>query len=124
MAERDAGCGSPIAYLALGRGTDVYTAERARIGTVDEVLFVESEDVFEGIVVATAGGRRFVESGRIDRIYERCVLTTLTADEARSLPEPEGGPPVFAADPASGSGRSLGAWLTRLFGGGGGWKRG
>jgi sporulation protein YlmC with PRC-barrel domain len=115
-------CGSPIAYLVLAKGTAVYSSARERIGTVDEVLFVAEEDVFDGIVVQTAAGRRFVDSDRVERIYERCVITTLTAEQAAALPEPEGGPPVLGVDPAAGTGRSLKDRLFRLFGRGEGWK--
>jgi len=115
-------CGSPIAYLVLAKGTAVYSAARERIGTVDEVLFVEAEDVFDGIVISTGDGRRFVDADRVDQIFERCVLTTLTAEQAAALPEPEAGPPVLGVDPAAGTGHSFRDRLSRLFGRGGGWK--
>ncbi|HEY7694263.1 MAG TPA: hypothetical protein VH816_18145 [Gaiellaceae bacterium] len=122
MADGATDCGSPIAYLVLAKGTAVYSSARERIGTVDEVLFVADEDVFDGIVIQTDGGRRFVDSDRVEQIYERCVITTLSAEQAAALPEPEGGPPVLGVDPAAGTGHSLKDRLSRLFGRGGGWK--
>jgi hypothetical protein len=116
-------CGSPISYLVLAQGTPVYASGREQVGTVDQVLYVEEEDVFEGILIQTDDGPRFVDADRIDGIYERCVLMTMTPEQAKRLPEPEGGPPVFEADPAEASGPSLRDRLRRLFGRGGWEKR-
>jgi hypothetical protein len=115
-------CGSPVSYLALGPGTAVYAEGRERIGTVERVLYVEAEDVFDGIVIQTQDGLRFVDADQVDQIYERCVITTLTPEQASRLPLPEGGPPVFRVDPAEATGRSLRDRLRRLFGKGG-WKK-
>jgi hypothetical protein len=115
MAEETTEWGSPIAYLVLERGTPVRAAGREQIGTVEHVLFVPEEDVFDGIVVQTAGGLRFVDADAVDRIYERCVLTTLSAEEARSLPAPEDGPAVYDVDPSDGIGPSLHDHYRRLF---------
>ena len=115
-------CGSPISYLALGQGTAVYAAGRERIGAIEKVLYVEAEDVFDGIVIQTDDGLRYVDADQVDRIYERCVITTLTAEQARQLPLPTGGPPVFQVDAAEETGRSFRDRLRRLFGKGG-WKK-
>jgi hypothetical protein len=116
MPDESPDCGSPIAYLVLQPGTAVYASGRKQIGTVEHVRFVEEEDVFEGIVIRTGAGLRFVDSDRVERIYERCVLTTLTPEEAEALPAPESGPAVYHADPADGRGTSLGDRFRRLFG--------
>jgi hypothetical protein len=116
MADEHLDCGSPIAYLVLRSGTAVYTSGKEQIGTVDRILFVQEEDVFDGIVIQTSGGLRFVDSDQVDRIYERCVMTTLSLEDARSLPPPTDGPPVYAADPAEWQDKSLTARFRRLFG--------
>ena len=116
-------CGSPISYLVLGPGTPIYASGNERIGTVEQVLYVETEDVFDGIVIRSDGDLRFVDADQVDQIYERCVITSLTAEEARRLPPPAGGPPVFQVDPAEATGRSFGDRVRRLFGKGGGWKK-
>ncbi len=108
-------CGSPIAYLVLEPGTAVYASDHSRIGKVEHVLFVPEEDVFDGIVVETGDGPRFVDATDIDRIYERCVITALTAEQARALPPPEPGPPVFHDDPALGAGSSVRDLYLKLF---------
>jgi hypothetical protein len=115
-------CGAPISYLVLGQGTAVYAAGRERIGAVERVLYVEAEDVFDGIVIQTNQGLRFVDAGQVDQIYERCVITTLTPEQARQLPPPVGGPLVFNVDPAEATGPSVRERIRRLFGKGG-WKR-
>lgn len=116
MTDQTVDCGSPIAYLVLQPGTPVYTAARERIGTVERVLFVQAEDVFDGIVVQTDQGLRFVDAPEVDRIFERCVITSLSLEQARALPLPEQGPAVYGVDPSQGTGRSLGDHFRRWFG--------
>ena len=45
------------------------------------------EHIFDGIVIDTPDGRRFVDAPEVARIFERAVVLTITADEARELPE-------------------------------------
>ena len=115
MAEENPDWGSPIAYLVLAKGTPVYAAGETYVGTVGHVLFVPEKDIFDGIVVQTDGGERFVDADRVDQIYERRVITTLTADDVRALPPPKDAPPVYGVDPSEDTGRSLGARFRRLF---------
>jgi hypothetical protein len=122
VPDDDLDCGSPIAYVALAPGTAVYATGRERIGSVEKVLYVEAEDVFDGIVIRVGGDLRFVDADQVDRIFERCVTTTLSSEEARQLPPPENAPPVYRVDPAEATGPSLGARFRRLFGKGG-WKK-
>ena len=122
MSDGSPDLGSPISYFVLKQGTAVHAAGGEPIGTVDRVLYVEQEDVFDGIVVHTDRGLRFVDSEQVDRIYERGVVTTLTVDEAAKLPPPQSGAPVYGVDAAEATGRSIGDRLRRLFGKGG-WKR-
>lgn len=116
MADGVQDCGSPIAYLVLQPGTAVYTSGRERIGTVAQVLFVQEEDVFDGIVVQTGDGARFVDASDVDGIFERCVITSLTSEQAKALLPPETAPPVYGVDPAQGTGTSLRARFGRWFG--------
>jgi hypothetical protein len=115
-------CGSPVSYLVLASGTAVYTTGRERIGAVEKVLYVEAEDVFDGIVVRIGDDLRFVDANQVDSIFERCVITTLTPEQAKQLPSPAAGTPVFRVDPAEGTGRSFRDRLRRLLGKGG-WKK-
>jgi uncharacterized protein YrrD len=91
-------CGDPIAYLVLEPGTPVYAADGNELGTVERVLFVPDEDIFEGLVVATSGGSRLVEADAVERIFQRCVFTSV--DDAQSLPEPDDRGAVYRTNPA------------------------
>jgi hypothetical protein len=83
--ERDDG--HAIGYKVLRRGTPVRSADGVEIGTVRRVLDNAREHIFDGIVIDTKEGRRFVDAPEVARIFERAVILTLTADEARDLPE-------------------------------------
>jgi hypothetical protein len=82
--------GSPIAYTALQRGVAVHAADGERVGTVHRVLDNEREHIFDGLVVETASGRRFVDAPEVARIAERRVTLTISAAEVAELPEHRG----------------------------------
>ncbi len=112
---------TPIAYTALTPGTPVQAAEGEQFGTVEAVLAVEDVDVFDGIVVRTETGVRFVDADYVGTITTAYVRTALTAEEARDLPEPDASP-SFRADAAADTGSSLADRLGRMFGRGR-WKQ-
>src|SRR3954451_10476249 len=62
--------GSPISYMALEEGADVMTSDGERIGTVKHVLADEDNDIFDGLVVETDNGNRFVDAPEVEEIYE------------------------------------------------------
>jgi hypothetical protein len=111
----------PIAYTALLPGTPVETSDGQRFGMVETVLVVEEVDVFDGIVVKTAEGARFVDADFIGSIYRSHVCTRLTAEQAASLPAPDQDP-VYDTQADDDTGRSLGDRIGRLFGRGK-WER-
>lgn len=74
--------------MALAKGTPVLTADGQEFGRVRRVLQVQVKNIFDGIVVRTARGDRFLDAPEVERIYERAVVTSLSADEAAALPEP------------------------------------
>jgi rRNA processing protein Gar1 len=80
--------GDPTSYMAVAKGTPVYTAVGTEIGRVKKVLAVPVKNVFDGIIIRTREGDRFVDAPEIDRLYERAVLTTLTDEQARALEPP------------------------------------
>jgi sporulation protein YlmC with PRC-barrel domain len=80
----------PIAYTALQPGTPVQTSDGHHFATVQAVLVDEKVSVFDGIVVQTAEGTRFVDADQIGSIYTTYVRTTLSAEQAASLPLPDG----------------------------------
>jgi hypothetical protein len=80
----------PIAYTALQPGTPVQTSAGHRFATVETVLVDEKVSVFDGIVVRTTDGPRFIDADQIGSISTSCVCTTLTAEQAANLPLPDG----------------------------------
>ncbi len=67
--------------------------------------------MFDGIVVRTTEGPRFVDADQIDSIRTTYVRTTLSAEQAGNLPRPEGSA-LVEIKPA----RSMAARLGRMFG--------
>ncbi len=103
-----------ISYEAAAKGTPVLSSSGTQIGTLEHVLEVPELDVFDGIVITTEGGLRFIDADLVLLItpsYIRCGL-----DDARAsqLPPP-GGPPVYRVDALADSGHSLHDVLGRLF---------
>jgi hypothetical protein len=103
--------GHPIAYTALQPGTPVETSDGHAFATVEAVLVDERVSVFDGILVQTAEGTRFVDADQIGSIYTSHVCTTLSEDQAAKLPPPDGST-LVEIKPA----RSLSDRLGRMFG--------
>ena len=79
--------GHAIGYKVLARGTVVRSSDGAEVGTVRRVLDNVREHIFDGIVIDTPDGRRFVDAPEVARIFERAVVLSITAEEAKELPE-------------------------------------
>jgi hypothetical protein len=91
--------GAPISYLVLENGTEVFTSDGARIGKVERVLAIPDEDIFDGLILDTDDGERFVDADNVDEIYERGVVLKLDSEHARFLPEPTPSPAVLEPTP-------------------------
>jgi hypothetical protein len=83
--------GTPIAYTAAHPGLPVRTSAGREIGRLERVLADSREDIFHGIVVRSAQGRRFVARDHVERITTAAVVCRLTDAEADRLPEPTPG---------------------------------
>ncbi|MBA2637473.1 MAG: PRC-barrel domain-containing protein [Solirubrobacterales bacterium] len=92
--------GEPISYLVLREGTPVETADGHRLGTVKRVLFDDATDIFDGLVVDTGAGERFVDAPEVADLHERLVVLALGVEQARHLREPEDNPTAMSATPA------------------------
>ena len=79
-----------IGYQALPRGVPVHASGGEQVGTVHRVLDNAREHIFDGLVIATAEGKRFVDAPEVGRITRRRVTLTITAEEAADLPEQPG----------------------------------
>jgi hypothetical protein len=82
--------GHAISYKVLRRGTPVRSADGVQVGTVRRVQENARENIFDGIVVDTRAGKRFVDAPEVARVAERGVTLTITADEVAQLPAPGG----------------------------------
>ena len=76
-----------IGYKVLPRGVPVFTADGEQLGTVHRVLDNAREHIFDGIVVSTRDGRRFVDAPEVARITTTRVTLTVDAAAAAALPE-------------------------------------
>jgi hypothetical protein len=105
---------TPISYEAAVRGTPVLSSSGKQIGTLEHVLQVPELDVFDGIVVATDAGLRFIDADNVQRITRSQIRSSLDDAQAASLPAPDG-PPVYRVDALEDSGPSLHDRLGRMF---------
>ena len=79
-----------IGYKVLPRGTPVLTSDGQELGTVTKVLDNAREHIFDGIVVATKDGKRFVDAPEVDTITNKRVVLTIDLAEAADLPAHRG----------------------------------
>ena len=106
--------GIAISYKVLAPGTEVRSCDGEVVGTVARVLDNAREQIFDGIVIKTQWGERFVDAPEVARIAERAVTLSIRASDAAELPEHEHGAPEFQANPGAGR-------VARFFGGS--WRR-
>jgi len=76
----------PISYQAAARGTPVLSSSGATIGTLEHVLEVPEVDVFDGIVIATDGGLRFIDADQVLQITRSRIRSTVDDAQASQLP--------------------------------------
>ena len=103
--------GHPIAYQALEPGTPVESSDGQPVGTVKRVLEVRAKNIFDGVVIKTPNGDRFVDAPEVDYLYENLMILKLDAEAAASLPEPGENPHTFA--PGAGALKRRGRRLWR-----------
>jgi sporulation protein YlmC with PRC-barrel domain len=102
--------GHRIAFEALDRGVPVVSSDGDEIGRVKKVMIVHEKHLFDGIVVKTPAGDRFVDAPEVDEIYENIVTLKITAEEAAELPKPGANPAamkVSAKDFGQGGARRM-----------------
>jgi hypothetical protein len=86
--------GQAVHYTAIQRGTPVYGSDEVEVGRVAEVLDNYREHIFDGLVIETAAGRRFVDAPEVARTAERGVTLTISSAETEQLPPPPRSSPV------------------------------
>jgi hypothetical protein len=103
----------PIAYEALTKGTPVLSSAGAELGTVEHVLSDSSLDLFDGIVVKTASGNRFLTADQVGLITTAAVHAKIA--DASELQEPHTGDAVFHDDPEEYDVNGLSKWFGKMF---------
>jgi hypothetical protein len=104
-----------VSYQAAVRHSQVLASTGATIGHLEHVLEVPELDVFDGIVIATHDGLRFIDADHVTRITRTRLRTDLSESQAAQLPAPSG-PPVYHVDALQDSGDNMHDVLGRFFG--------
>jgi hypothetical protein len=104
----------PISYQGVALGTPLLSSSGTEFGTLAKVLQIPSEDLFDGVIVDTQAGRRFVDRDQIAEITTRYIKCDLDDDAVTNLPPPSGSP-VYRADPLQDEGKSIGDWIGKTF---------
>jgi hypothetical protein len=103
-----------ISYMAAVPGTPVLSSTGTEIGTLEHVLQVPEVDVFDGIVIATRAGLRFIDADNVQQITRSAITSGLSDEQASQLPAPDGAP-VYRVDSLGDAGHSMHDVLGRLF---------
>jgi hypothetical protein len=106
---------TPVSYQAAVLHSPVLSSSGRTIGTLEHVLEVPDLDIFDGIVIGTHAGLRFVAADQIEVITRSSIRCRLDDDEAARLPAPDG-PPVYRVDALADSGHNMHDVLGRMFG--------
>ncbi|MDX6285106.1 MAG: hypothetical protein QOG53_591 [Frankiales bacterium] len=81
--------GDPIGYPTLVEGTPVRSADGHEIAHVKHVLFEDDVDLFDGIIVDTKHGTRFIDADQVTEITTTHVGCTVSDAEVENLPKPD-----------------------------------
>jgi hypothetical protein len=103
-----------VSYEGAVPGTPVLSCNGTEIGTLEHVLEVPELDPFDGIVIATDWGLRFIDANQVEVITVRHVRCRMDDAEAARLPPPDGSP-VYRVNVLEEIGDSLHERLGRMF---------
>ena len=103
-----------ISYQAAVLGTPVLSSTGTQIGTLEHVLQIPDLDLFDGIVIATHAGLRFIDADQVREITRSHIRCDIDDAQASQLPPPDG-PPVYRVDALADTGHSFHDVLGRLF---------
>lgn len=83
------GADAPVSWLTIETGWKVVAADGTDVGEVDEVAGDDTEDVFDGLAVATSafGKPRYVLSSQVASITPGVVHLAITPAEVEQLEE-------------------------------------
>jgi hypothetical protein len=79
----------PVSWLAIETGWDVVAVDGQHVGGVDEVVGDDTEDIFNGLAIATSalGKPRYVPAEQVVEITEGVVRLSLTREQVDQLGE-------------------------------------
>src|SRR6476661_3227151 len=79
----------PVSWLLIRAGWKVVSSDGQEVGHVDEVAGDDTQDIFDGLAVATTafGKPRYVLSEQVAQITEGTVNLTLTRAQVEQLAE-------------------------------------
>ena len=79
----------PVSWFVIEPGWKVLDADGEDIGTVDEVVGDSSDDIFNGLAIATSllGQPRYVPAEQVQTIVEGSVQLAITKDQIAHLGE-------------------------------------
>jgi len=80
--------GPPSSYLLLAKDTPVFGSDGGVAGKVKEVLCDPGDDIFDGLVLATSLGDRYLQADQVTAIHECGVDVAIPAAQALQLPVP------------------------------------
>ncbi|HVP75585.1 MAG TPA: DUF2171 domain-containing protein [Gaiellaceae bacterium] len=110
----------PVSWLLIETGWKVLAADGSEVGEVDEVVGDDTEDIFDGLAIATSAlaKPRYVPAERVAEITNGAVRLSLTREEVSRLGEYL--EPATSAeiepDGKGGLGESLGAEVREIEG--------
>ena len=104
-----------VSHRAAVPGTPVLTRTGTEIGTLEHVLEVPREELFDGLVVATEWGLRFIDASEVELITVRHVRSRLDDEQAARLPPPQG-TVVYRVSSMDEIGEALDERLGQMFG--------
>ncbi|MBA3736810.1 MAG: DUF2171 domain-containing protein [Actinobacteria bacterium] len=81
--------GDPVSWLMIRAGWKVLAADGSEVGEVDEVAGDDTEDIFDGLAIATSafGKPRYVPAEQVAGITEGAVRLSLTRSQVDQLGE-------------------------------------
>jgi hypothetical protein len=108
----------PVSWLMIETGWKVLAADGSHVGDVDEIVGDDTEDVFDGLAIATSalGKPRYVPAEQVAEITEGAVRLSLTPAEVERLGEylEPATSAVIEPDSKGGLGETVGADVREL----------
>jgi hypothetical protein len=113
--------GDPVSWLLIRRGWKVLAADGGEAGEVDEVAGDDTEDIFDGLAIATSalGKPRYVPAEQVVEITEGVVRLSISQEQVEQLGEYLEPATSAEIEPNSkgGIGEGLGAEVRKVEGG-------